>query len=683
MSNPPVLPVADVRPHDITVHNHTRTDDYYWLREKTNPDVIAYLEAENDYTQALMSHTEPLQKRLYEEMVGRIQETDSTAPIKDGDYYYYSRTVEGKQYNIYCRKQGDLEAEEEILLDLNGLSEQYDYLRMGIYQVSPNHDLLAYSLDNSGAEDFVIYFKDLTTGELLPDQLSGTASSAEWANDGQTLFYTTQDDAKRSHKCYRHRLGTEQDEDALIYHEQDQLYSVYLGKTKDLKYIVLSLHSIETTENHVLDADQPEAEFIIIHPREKGMRYSVAHHSGSFYIVTNDNARNYKVVITSVANPAKDSWRDLIPHRKQVKVDDIELFANHLVIYERENGLRTLCVHTLSNGESHCVSFAEPVYTFAISRNPDFSSNVLRFNYMSLTTSDSELDYNMDTRERVLVKQKPVLGGYDPRNYQSERIFATAEDGTQIPISLVYRKGIVRNGGNPCLLYGYGSYGANMDPSFNASRLSLIDRGFIFAIAHIRGGQEMGRHWYDQGKFLNKKNTFTDFITCAEHLISEKYTDSEKMAIMGRSAGGLLMGAVTTMAPHLFKVVVAGVPFVDVITTMLDESIPLTIGEFEEWGNPKDREYYDYMLSYSPYDNTVAQGYPHLLITAGLNDPRVQYWEPAKWTAKLRTVKTDDNRLLLKTFMGAGHFSSSGRYDYLKDLAFEFAFVLDMLGVAE
>jgi oligopeptidase B len=412
------------------------------------------------------------------------------------------------------------------------------------------------------------------------------------------------------------------------------------------------------------------------------MRYFVAHHSGTFYIVTNDNATNFKLMTAPVANPAKANWQELIRHRPQVRLDDVELFAGHMVVYERENGLKTLRISRLLDGDTHYVSFPEPVYTFKRSPNPEFDSKTLRFNYMSLTTSDSEIEYHMETRERVLIKQKPVLGGYDPADYQSERVFATAADGAQVPISLVYRKGLVKDGTPPCLLYGYGSYGANMDPAFDEKRLSLIDRGIIYAIAHIRGGEEMGRSWYEQGKFLYKKNTFSDFISCAKHLISQGYASSAKLAIMGRSAGGLLMGAVVNSAPGLFKAVVAGVPFVDVVTTMLDDSIPLTVGEFEEWGNPKDKAYYDYMLSYSPYDNTTAQAYPHMLITAGLNDPRVQYWEPAKWTAKLRSMKRDDNTLLLKTFMGAGHFSSSGRYDYLKDAAFEYAFLLDVLGVA-
>jgi oligopeptidase B len=681
MPKSPSPPVADVRPHQLTVHGHTRVDDYYWLREKASPEVIAYLEAENAYTQAMSRHIEPLRESIFRELVGRIQESDSTAPIQSGGYHYYSRTEEGKQYSIYCRKRTGTDVPEEILIDLNQIAEKYDYLRLGIYEVSPDHNLLAYSLDTDGAENYVVYFKDLATGELLPDQLSETSYALEWANDCRTVFYTTQDDAKRSYKCFRHVLGTDPQDDELIYHEQDKRYSVYLDKTKDDAFLFLILNSIESTEYRYLKADAPSSDFVTLFPRQKNVRYSVDHHTGTFYIVTNDNATNNRVMATPVGEPSKESWQELIPNRPQVKVDDIELFKDHLVIYERENGLRTMQIIELSDWDSHAIVFREPVYTYAKGENPNFDSNVLRFNYMSLTTPDTDYDYDMYSREWTLVKRKPVLGGYDPADYQSERVFATATDGTKVPISLVYRKGMARDGKSPCLLYGYGSYGSNMDPAFNANRLALLDRGIIYAIAHIRGGEEMGRHWYDQGKFLNKKNTFTDFIACAHHLIGYGYTSRENLAIMGRSAGGLLIGAVLTMAPDLFKVAVAGVPFVDVVSTMLDESIPLTVGEFEEWGNPKDKAYYEYMLSYSPYDNTVEQAYPHLLITAGLNDPRVQYWEPAKWTAKLRQLKTDDNVLLLKTFMGAGHFSSSGRYDNLKDLAFDYAFILDRLGL--
>ncbi len=629
------------------------------------------------------SYLEGVRKKLYDEMVGRMQETDSTAPVKLGEFYYYSRTEKGKQYSIHCRKAGSVEADEEILIDLNILAEGHDYLRLGVFRISPDQRLLAYSLDTDGAEDYTIQFKDLSTGELLPDRIKGTAYSAVWAEDNETLFYTTRDEAKRSYRLFRHKLGTDPLKDTLIHQEDDQLFRVMISKTRDRRYLILTISSLETSESHILETDSPKRSFRVVRPRRKGLRYSLHHRQGTFYVLTNDEATNFKVMTVKTSAPEKENWLEYIPHRENVLVERLALFENHMVVHERENGLQTLRILDFSNVESSYVPFPEPVYTVSGASNPEFGSGVYRFVYSSLTTSNSVIDYNMETSEWTLVKQKPVLGGYDPANYETERIFAPAEDGTEVPVSLVYRKGFARDGSSPLLLYGYGSYGSSMDPGFNSSRLSLLDRGFVFAIAHVRGGQEMGRQWYEDGKFLKKKNTFTDFVACARHLIDEGYTSRERLAIMGRSAGGLLIGAVLNLAPELFKVAVAGVPFVDVVTTMMDESIPLTVGEFEEWGNPRDEKYYDYMLSYSPYDNVEAREYPHLLVTAGLNDPRVAYWEPAKWTAKLRRLKTDDNVLLLKTFMGAGHFSSSGRYDYLKDLVFEFAFIMDMLGIEE
>lgn len=679
-----IPPVAEKKPEEIAVHGDTRVDDYYWLRERANPDVIAYLEAENAYTEAMMAHTEQLQENLYQEMVGRIQETDETAPVPVGDYYYYSRTEEGKQYSIYCRKKGSLDGAEEILLDLNELAQGHDYLNLGVYKVSPDHRLLAYSLDTSGSEDYVLYVKDLATGELLPDQIPNTYYSGEWGNDNETLFYTTKDEAKRSHQVWRHRLGTAVGQDELLYHEQDELFRVFLYKTKDRRYIVTTSASMETTEQHVLQAEAPAGSFALVQQRQKGLRYYVEHRSGTFYILTNDDAPNFRLMTAPAASPQRERWQERIPHREKVKIDDVDLFARHLVVYERENGLRTMRIANLETDAVHYLAFPEPVYTYAQNGNPEFDTNVVRYTYSSLSTPESVYDYHMDARAQTLVKRKPVLGGYDADDYQTERIFATAEDGTEVPISLVYRSDALSDDRPaPCLLYGYGSYGHSIDPTFNANRVSLLDRGFVFAIAHIRGGQEMGRAWYDQGKFLNKQNTFTDFVACARRLIAGGYTDSDRLAIIGGSAGGLLIGATLNMAPDLFRAAVAVVPFVDVVTTMLDESIPLTVGEFEEWGNPKEEVYYRYMLSYSPYDNVAAHAYPHLLVTAGLNDPRVQYWEPAKWTAKLRDLKTDDNVLLLKTEMGAGHSGPSGRYDYLREVALHYAFVLDALGLRE
>jgi oligopeptidase B len=677
-------PVAARKPKELTLHNHTRIDPYFWLREKTSPEVIEYLEAENEYTEQVMAHTKGLQEKLYEEMVGRIQETDSSAPVSYGGYLYYTRTEKGKQYSIQCRKKGDEEAPEQILLDLNKIAKEnnYNYLRLGVYKISPNHKTLAYSLDTDGAEDYTIYFQDMETGETHTDRIKGTSYSLEWANDNKTIFYSTQDEAKRSDKLWRHCLGTNQDDDELIHHEEDELFNLYLGKTRDHKYFVLTLGSIETTESHILEADSPHEKFSLIHPRETGLRYYLDHHEGTFYIVTNaDDSKNNKIMATPTINPEKGHWKEYIPHRADVKIDGADLFKKYMVVYERENGLRTIKVIDFTSDETHYIKFPEEVYTYYSGSNPEFNASTLRIHYTSLTTADSTIQYNLNTKEWTVVKMQQVLGGYDPENYETERIWAEADDGIKVPISLVYLKETERNGDNPCILYGYGSYGSSVDPAFNSSRLSLVDRGFVFAIAHVRGGGELGRQWYEDGKFLNKKNTFTDFIACARHLIAEQYTNPEKLVAIGRSAGGLLMGAITNMAPELFKAVVAGVPFVDVVSTMLDESIPLTVSEFEEWGNPQDQDYYNYMLSYSPYDNVEAKNYPNLLVTAGLNDPRVQYWEPAKWVAKLRTIKTDNNKLIMKTFMGAGHFSSSGRYDYLKDTAFEYAFILDVFGV--
>ncbi len=685
-------PSAPTHPHPLTLHGHTRTDPYYWLREKDNPATLAYIEAENAYMEAVMAHTQPLQETLYQEMVGRIQETDVDVPMKKGEYFYYTRTEEGKQYPIYCRKKGSLEAaldtaSEELLLDLNALAEGKKFIKLGVFKVSPDHRWLAYSLDEDGDELYTVHFKNLDRGDLLPTRIPNTTYAGEWANvapgdvnnDNPTYFYTTLDPAKRPYRLHRHSLAT--GHDALLFQEDDSVFLVGLEKTRDDAYLFLNVGSIETSEIYFLNANTPEGEFHVIHPREKGVEYKVTHHTSAFYIVTNDHAKNFKVMTAPTTRPGKDHWQELIPHRETVRIDGLDMFTGHMVVYQRENGLRTIHITDFATEESHAVAFPEPAYTYFEGNNSEFDTPLLRFTYMSMTTPDTVYDYNMTTRELTLKKRKPVLGGFDPNNYQAERLMAPAQDGTLIPISLVYRKGFTRDGNAPCLLYGYGSYGASMDPYFLINAISLLDRGFVYAIAHIRGGEEMGRAWYENGKFLNKKNTFTDFIDCGRYLIAERYTASERMAIMGRSAGGLLVGAVINLAPDLAKVAFAGVPFVDVITTMLDTTIPLTAGEFEEWGNPQNEDYYWYMLSYSPYDNVEAKDYPHLLVTSGLNDPRVQYFEPTKWVAKLRAMKTDTHRLLLKTIMGAGHAGSSGRYDYLREIAFDYAFILDCLGV--
>ncbi|MDT8304592.1 MAG: S9 family peptidase [Anaerolineae bacterium] len=673
---PPSPPIAPRHSHEIVTHGHKRVDDYYWLREKENEDVIAYLEAENSYTAAMLKEAEGLQKTLYEEMVGRIQETDQTVPVRIDDYYYYSRTEEGKQYPIYCRKHGSVEAPEEIMLDLNRLAEGHDYLRMGIFRVSPDHRLLAYSIDTSGAEQYTVFFKRVEDGTLLRDQIENTSYSAEWAADSSTFFYTTKDAAMRDFQVWRHRLDADAEPDEVVYEDLDERFWVNLYKTKDRRYLFVTSESKETSEQHFLETSLPYGSFTLLQPRVTGLRYYAEHRHDTFFIVTNDEAKNFRIVTAPTATPGRSHWQEFLPHRETVKVDDIDLFSRHLAVYEREKGLRTMRIVKFDSGEYHYVDFPEPVYTYSQESNPEFDSHLLRFTYTSLTTPNSVFDYNMETGERELLKQQPVLGRFDPADYASERVFATADDGTEIPISLVYRKDRFHGEPVPCLLYGYGSYGISIDPGFDSNRLSLLDRGWIYAIAHIRGGQEMGRWWYEQGKYMHKQNTFTDFIACARHLIDQGYTRPDLLAIFGGSAGGLLVGAVLNMAPELFHAAVAAVPFVDIVTTMLDESIPLTVTEFEEWGNPKEHEYYEYMLSYSPYDNVSVQTYPHLLVTAGLNDPRVQYWEPAKWTALLRAHKQGDNLLLLKTDMGAGHAGPSGRYDYLKERALYFAFLL-------
>jgi oligopeptidase B len=672
-------PVAKVIPAVTQVHGEVRVDEYAWLRDRSNPEVLQYLEAENRYTEAVMRHTEPLQEALYREIRGRIKETDLSAPEKLDEYYYYSRTEQGRQYAIHCRKKGSLDAEEELLLDENALAAGHPYFRLGVALPSPNHRLLAYSTDTTGSETYTIFVKDLSTGQLLSDPIANAHYGFQWGNDNRTLFYTTLDDARRPYKLFRRRLGSGGREDDLVYHEKDEMFFVYISKTRSKQYLLLSLESKTTSEVHFLPAGRPYGEFRVIHPRQHEMEYGVDHHGDTFYILTNENAKNFKLMAAPVAGPAKENWREILPHRETVKIDSVEAFRHHLVLLEREDGLRKIRVQNLQTEEVHYVDFPEPVYTFHPGANPDFNTSLLRFEYTSLITPLSVYDYDMNARTRDLKKQYEVLGGYDPSLYRSERVFASAPDGVRIPISMVYKKGMAKDGSRPLLLYGYGAYGISVEPGFSPDRLSLLDRGFVFAIAHVRGGGEMGRHWHEQGKLLQKKNTFTDFIACAAHLIAQGYTSREKLAIYGGSAGGLLMGAVVNMRPELFHIVIAKVPFVDVVNTMLDESLPLTITEFEEWGDPKKQEFYQYMRSYSPYDNIEARPYPHMLVTAGLNDARVAYWEPAKWVARLRRLKTNDCRLLLKTNMSAGHGGASGRYERMKETAFEYAFLFDLL----
>ncbi len=687
MTFSPVPPIAPIHPTRIEIHNDVLVDNYGWLRERDNPAVIAYLEAENAYTAAIMTPTTNLQETLYTEMRDRIQQTDLSVPDQIDDYFYYQRTVEGSQYPIFCRKHGSLDAAEEILLDQNALATGQPYCGIGDFKVSPNHQLLAYLLDTAGDETYTLYVKDLRTGELLADPISNTYYGLEWANDNRTLFYTVLDEAKRPYQLFRHQVGDAITHDALIYTESDQRFNIHIYKSKSQAFVLILLDSAMTSEVWFIPADQPTTAPQVIEPRRAGVEYSVTHHDNRFFITTNDSARNFRVMTAPIATPGRAHWTELIAHRESVLVSGTAAFRRHLVVFEREDGLPQLRIINLETAagasqgpnQGYRVDFPDVVYNFSLTANPEFDRHLLRFTYSSLITPDTVFDYDMDERTFALKKQRPVLGGYDPADYQTARLWATAMDGAQVLISLVHRSGLALDGQNPALLIGYGAYGASYGTSFDANRISLLERGFVVAIAHIRGGSEMGRHWYEQGKLLHKKNSFTDFIVCAEMLIAQGYTTPQKLTISGRSAGGLLMGAVTTMRPDLFAGVIAGVPFVDVINTMLDDSIPLTVSEFEEWGNPADREFYQYMKSYSPYDNVVATAYPNILATGGLNDPRVQYWEPAKWVAKLRTCKTDANHLLLKTNMAAGHSGASGRYDALREKAFEYAFLLTVL----
>jgi oligopeptidase B len=670
-------PRAKIVPEEITHHGDRRVDNYFWLRDRSDPDVIPYLEAENQYTEEVMAPTKSLQEGLYHEILGRIQETDVSVPVKRDDYFYYTRSEEGKAYLIHGRKHGSLETPEEVLLDSNALAEGQKYFRLGNFAVSPDHQLLAYSTDVEGDEAYTIQVKNLATGELLPDRIANTYYTLEWANDNRTFFYTVLDETKRPYRAFRHELGAVSD--TLVYQEDDGRFALGLRKTRSRRFLFIELSSPLTSELRYLEASEPRGEFRVMLPRRQGIEYDASHHGEYFYIRTNDGAKNFRLMRTDVGVPSTDNWHETIPARADVTIEAVDSFEDHVAVYERERGLEKICIRDGSGAFSHYIEFPEPVYTVSPTGNLEYKTDVLRFNYTSLVTPTSVFDYNVRTRERELRKQYEVRGGYDASQYQSERIFAKAPDGVEVPISLVYRKGFERNGASPLLLYGYGAYGHSIDPRFSSDRLSLLDRGFVFAIAHIRGGAELGEVWHDQGKLLQKKNTFSDFIACAEHLISTRYTSSNCLAIMGGSAGGLLMGAVLNMRPELFHVAIAKVPFVDALNTMLDPTLPLTMAEYEEWGNPEEKQYYDYIRSYSPYDNVAPREYPTILVTAGLNDPRVSYWEPAKWVAKLRALKKDANILLLKTDLGSGHFGPSGRYEGIKEVAFDYAFLLRAL----
>jgi oligopeptidase B len=676
-------PIAPRRPHPITQHGHTRIDDYFWMRERDNPEVIALLEAENAYADAVLANTNELQKQLFAEMKGRIKEQDASAPAKDGAYFYYTREEAGRQYPIHCRKQGSLDAPEEVLLDENALAAGHDYFRVGNFEASPDHRRLAYAIDTDGSETYILHIKDLVTGEVLPERIPNTYYGLAWASDNRTLFYTTLDDAKRPHKIYRHVMGDDPVNDREMLHEPDVQFYVVLGKSSSREYIVASLQAYDNGEAHVLRAGEPKGEFKLIQPRQKGIEYGVDHAGDHFYMLTNEGAENFKLMAAPASDPSRENWREVLPHRPHVFLETQLHFKHHLVRFEREGGMRRIRICNPDGTNEREVAMPEPAYAVWPVDNLEFDTHTLRFAYQSMITPVQTIDYDMNAGTWTVQKEQDIPSGYDRSQYVTERIEAIAQDGKRVPISVAYQKGVPLDGSAPLVLYGYGAYGASIEPWFNTRHFSLLDRGVIFARAHVRGGAELGRGWYDDGRLLHKRNSFTDFIACAEHLIAQGYTSPARLGAWGASAGGLLMGAITHLRPDLFKAVLAEVPFVDVVTTMSDASIPLTAMEWDQWGNPEDKVFFDYLMSYSPYDNVAAKAYPNVLATAGLNDPRVQYWEPMKWVARLRATKTDDHWLLLKTNMGAGHGGASGRYDALIEEAFQYAFFLDRLGVID
>ncbi|MCM5663537.1 S9 family peptidase [Galbibacter mesophilus] len=677
-------PIAEKKPKTLEKHGDIRVDDYYWLNERENPEVIDYLERENEYYEAMTAHTDDLKDSLFKEMKGRIKEDDESVPYRYNGYWYITKYEEGKDYPIYIRKKDEDGAVEEVMFDCNEMAKDYSYFNLRGINISPDNKLAAFGVDTLSRRKYTLQVKNLETGEIYPLKIENTTGGSTWANDNKTLFYTRKDEQTlRSDKVYKHVLGQQKPEDELVYHEEDDTFNAFVYKSKSKKYIIFGSGSTLTSEFSFLDADNPNGKIKVFQPRERGLEYSIAHYQDSFYVITNaDKATNFKLMKTSVENTSKENWKEVIPHREDVLLEDIEIFKDYLVVSERSNGLNKIKVQRWDGNKEYYIPFDNETYTVFTSTNLEFDTDTLRYVYNSLTTPASTIDFNMETKEKVVKKEQEVLGGkFDKDNYTSDRVWATAKDGTKIPISMVYKKGIKKDGKNPLLLYGYGSYGATIDPYFSTVRLSLLDRGFIYAIAHIRGGEYLGRKWYEDGKLLTKKNTFTDFVDCSEFLIKENYTSSEHLYAMGGSAGGLLMGAVINLAPELYNGVIAAVPFVDVVTTMLDESIPLTTGEYDEWGNPNNKDYYNYIKSYSPYDNVKPLEYPNLLVTTGLHDSQVQYWEPAKWVAKLRNVKKGDNLLLFETNMDAGHGGASGRFEALKEVAKEYAFLLDLEGI--
>lgn len=674
-------PVAKIIPTEFEKFGDVRIDNYFWLKDRENPEVIDYLNKENEYYQQMTAHTQDFQAALFEEMKARIKEQDESVPYLYNGYYYITRYETAKDYPIYSRKKGSLTAKEEILFDCNVLAEGQAYFKLGGMSISPDNKLAIFSTDVIGRRIYTIQVKDLETDEILEDKIEKVTGSAVWANDNKTIFYSSQDEVTlRSDKIFKHKLGTKQEDDVLVYFEKDDTFSVDIAKSKSRKYLAIESGSTLTTEYRILNADNPDGKFKIFQKRKRGVEYSINHYKDSFYILTNkDNAENFKLMKTHEDATSVENWVEIIGHREDVLLEDIEIFANYLVIDEREGGLNKIRIMSWDGTDEYYLPFESETYTAYTSTNVDFETEILRYSYQSMATPSSVIDFNMRTKEKEVKKEQEVLGGkFDKNNYTEERVWATAKDGIKVPISMVYRKELKKDGKNPLLLYAYGSYGHSMDAHFSSTRLSLLDRGFVYAIAHIRGGEDLGRQWYEDGKLLQKKNTFTDFIDCSKHLIEQKYTSAAHLYAEGGSAGGLLMGVIINEAPELYNGVIAQVPFVDVMTTMLDDTIPLTTGEYDEWGNPNVKKYYQYMRSYSPYDNVKKQNYPNMYVSTGLHDSQVQYWEPAKWVAKLRKYKTDQNILYLDTNMDAGHGGASGRFEALKELAKEFSFLLDL-----
>ena len=684
MSKDIIPPKAKIKPKQLKIHNDIRIDDYYWLNDKENPEVIEYLNKENAYCDKMMVHTVEFQTDLFKEMKSRIKEDDESVPYKYNGYWYIVKFEKGKDYPIYIRKKETLKAKEEIIFDCNKMAKGHSYFKLVGISISPDNTKVSFGVDTVSRRQYTIRIKNLVTGEVYNDSIANTTGSATWANDNKTLFYTSNNvQTLRSDKIYKHKLGDTVKNDVLIFTEEDDSFGVSVYKTKSKKYIVIASYSTLTTEYQILNANNPDGEFKIFQPRVRGLEYSINHFENDFYIVTNaDRATNFKLMKTSEDTTEISNWKEIISHREDVLLEGIDIFKHFLVISERCNGLNEIRIKPWDNSEEYYLPFSNETYTAYTSTNIDFDTTILRYGYNSLTTPSSIIDFDMLTKTKEIKKEQEVLGGkFKKENYVSERIWATAQDGTKIPISLVHHRDTKKSKETPLLLYAYGSYGSTIDPYFSTIRLSLLDRGFVFAIAHIRGGEYLGRQWYDNGKLFHKKHTFTDFISCSKFLIEKGYTSEKHHYAMGGSAGGLLMGVIVNLAPELYNGIVTQVPFVDVITTMLDDSIPLTTGEYDEWGNPNEAAYYDYIKSYSPYDNVEEKDYPNLLITTGLHDSQVQYWEPAKWTAKLRTLKKDNNVLFLKTNMEAGHGGASGRFESLKEDALEYAFLLDLEGI--